>query len=211
MCRLCFPYVVLLSLDSLSLLSRHGWTSYVSEPIARPGTSSCQRPTLAHSGLRSWCQIMTGQQPIELVGPLAKTFLLHRMTAREELGRLFELTVDCLSKDFDVRPTKNLTTDGPSFDVLGQPMTVRVELPRGGWRYFDGHVCRFECLGVTASRRYARYRMVLRPWLWFLTRSADCRIFQDRAVPDILKEVFREHGFSDFQEELYGEYRRWEY
>ena len=154
---------------------------------------------------------MTGQQTIELVGSLAKTFLLHRMTAREELGRLFELTLDCLSKDFDVRPTKNPSTDGPSFDVLGQTMTVRVELPRGGWRYFDGHVCRFECLGVTASRRYARYRMVLRPWLWFLTRSADCRIFQDRAVPDILKEVFREHGFSDFQEALYGEYRRREY
>jgi hypothetical protein len=30
---------------------------------------------------------MTGQQTIELVGPLAKTFLFHRMTAREELGR----------------------------------------------------------------------------------------------------------------------------
>ncbi len=181
-------------LDSLSLLSRHGWTSYVSEPIVRPGTSSGQGPPLAHSGLRLWYQIMTGPQTLELVGPLAKTFLFHRMTAREELGRLFELTVDCLSKDFDVRPTNNPSTDGPSFDVLGQTMTVRVELPRGGWRYFDGHVCRFECLGLTASRRYARYRMVLRPWLWFLTRSADCRIFQDQTVPEILKGVFREHG-----------------
>ena len=144
---------------------------------------------------------MTAQLPVELVGNLADTFLFHRMTAREELGRLFELDLDCLSERHDVRST----------DVLGQTMTVRLELPQGGWRYFDGHVCRFEYLGVTPTRHFAHYRLVLRPWLWFLTRSADCRIFQDRTVPEILTEVFREHGFSDFQTALYGEYRRWEY
>ena len=144
---------------------------------------------------------MTEQLPVDLVGPLADTFRFHRMTAREELGRLFELDLDCLSERHDVRST----------DVLGQTMTVRLELPQGGWRYFDGHVCRFEYLGITPSRRFAHYRLVLRPWLWFLTRSADCRIFQDRTVPEILTEVFREHGFSDFQAALYGEYRRWEY
>jgi len=144
---------------------------------------------------------MPRNQPIDLVGPLADTFLFHRMTAREELGRLFELSVDCLSKDFAVRST----------DLLGRTLTVRLELPRGGWRYFDGHVCRFGYLGVTASGRYARYHLLVRPWLWFLTRSADCRIFQDKTVPEILREVFREHGFSDIEEALYGEYRRWEY
>ncbi len=144
---------------------------------------------------------MAEQLPVDLVGPLADTFLFHRMTAREELGRLFELDVECLSERHDVRST----------DVLGQTMTVRLELPPGSWRYFDGHVCRFEYRGVTPSKRYARYRLVLRPWLWFLTRSADCRIFQDRTVPEILAEVFREHGFSDFQTALFGEYRRWEY
>lgn len=144
---------------------------------------------------------MTDLQSIELVGSLADIFRFHRMTAREELGRLFEITVDCLSEDFDVRST----------EVLGQRMTVRLELPRGGSRYFDGHVCRFEYLGVTPTRRYARYRMVVRPWLWFLTRSADCRIFQDRTVPEILKEVFREHGFSDFEEALFGDYRPRDY
>jgi len=144
---------------------------------------------------------MTQHQPIEFLGPLADTFLFHRMTAHEELGRLFEFTAECLSERSDLRPS----------DVLGQTMTVRLGLPRGGWRYFDGHVCRFEYLGVTASGRYARYRLVLRPWLWFLTRSADCRIFQDRTVPEILSEVFREHGFSDVHVGLYGEYRRWDY
>ena len=104
---------------------------------------------------------MTAQLPVELVGNLADTFLFHRMTAREELGRLFELDLDCLSERHDVRST----------DVLGQTMTVRLELPQGGWRYFDGHVCRFEYLGVTPTRHFAHYRLVLRPWLWY---SATC-------------------------------------
>jgi type VI secretion system secreted protein VgrG len=30
-----------------------------------------------------------------------------------------------------------------------------------------------------------RYRMVLRPKLWLLTRTADCRIFQNQTVPQI--------------------------
>ena len=37
------------------------------------------------------------------------------------------------------------------------------------------------------------YSAVVRPWLWFLTRTADCRIFQDMTVPDIVKTVFGDH------------------
>jgi len=29
------------------------------------------------------------------------------------------------------------------------------------------------------------YHAVLRPWLWFLTRTSNCRIFQSMSVPDI--------------------------
>jgi type VI secretion system secreted protein VgrG len=59
--------------------------------------------------------------------------------------------------------------------------------------------------------RFASYRATLVPWLWFLTRTADCRIFQNKDVPTILKEVFREHGFTDFEDQLSGSYRSWPY
>ena len=49
------------------------------------------------------------------------------------------------------------------------------------------------------------------PWLWFLTRTSDCRIFQEKTVPDIIKEIFRDHGFTDFEERLSGSYRTWVY
>ena len=34
------------------------------------------------------------------------------------------------------------------------------------------------------------------PWLWFLTRNANCRIFQQKTVPEIIKKVFQDLGFS---------------
>jgi len=60
--------------------------------------------------------------------------------------------------------------------------------------------------------RYGLYRATLSPWLWFLTRTSDCRIFQNMTVPAIIEQVFHDHGFNDFiPTKLSGSYRTWEY
>ena len=58
---------------------------------------------------------------------------------------------------------------------------------------------------ITASHRararsgwkesYYHYDMVLRPWFWLLGNKADCRIFLDKNVKDIIQEVFTKDGF----------------
>ena len=59
---------------------------------------------------------------------------------------------------------------------------------------------------------YHAYRATVHLWLWLLTRSADCRIFQNKTVPDIIKKVFRDHGFTDIKDALSGvQYRTWDY
>ena len=50
------------------------------------------------------------------------------------------------------------------------------------------------------------YRAEIHPWLWFLTRTTDCRIFQDKSVPDIVKEVFDDLRLLRFKVELTGTY-----
>src|SRR5690606_5191972 len=55
------------------------------------------------------------------------------------------------------------------------------------------------------------YRLVLRPWLWLLSRTEDCRIFSSKSVPDIIREVFEDAGFSDFRMALSESYDRVEY
>ncbi len=103
--------------------------------------------------------------------------LFQRMTGSDQLGRLFEYRVEVLSTDLDVSIA----------DVLGTPMTVHLELPDESERHFHGIVTRFSSIGREA--KMARYEAVLRPSLWLLTRSSNCRIFQDKSVIDIVKEV----------------------
>ena len=143
---------------------------------------------------------LQSERAIEITTPLGDDVLLfHHMTATEALGRLFQFDLDLLSNDPNI-----------DFDkLLGQNVTIRLELPDDQMRYFNGFVSRFSQEGSVDD--FNAYSMTLHPWLWFLTRTADCRIFQEMTVPDIIKQVFRDHGFTDFEEALSGEYRNWTY
>jgi len=139
---------------------------------------------------------------MDIVTPLGPDVLLFRsMRARESLGRLFEYSVTALSTRNDIDPNA----------LLGKNVTIKLELPGGGTRFFDGIVARFALAG--SQGRLVRYEMVLRPWLWFLTRTAHCRIFQSKTVKDIISEVCDPGEYPDVAIEfnLIEPYRTWEY
>jgi type VI secretion system secreted protein VgrG len=138
--------------------------------------------------------------PISLKSPLPATDLLFEsMAASEGLSVLGEMQLGLVSPKPDLKPE----------DLLGKPMTVTVQLRDEAKRYFHGYVTRF---GIGAHRgRYFGYQASVRPWLWFLTRTADCRIFQDLSVPDIVKKVFDDHGNANFEFKLFRSYRKWLY
>ena len=137
---------------------------------------------------------------IEITTPLGDDVLLFQhMSAKEQLGRLFEYQLDVISTD------ANIKLD----DLLGQNVTVRLKLTNSDSRFFNGYVSRFCFVGL--EENYYSYQITLRPWLWFLTRTANCRIFQNQKAPDIIKQIFRDQGFSDFEDKLTATYRTWEY
>ncbi|HEU5072953.1 MAG TPA: type VI secretion system tip protein TssI/VgrG, partial [Polyangiaceae bacterium] len=127
------------------------------------------------------------------------TLLFFSMDCTEALGQPFEYEVDLLSTDEQIDLVQ----------LLGQMMVVRLELPNFQTREFTGLVRRFVQVGSLG--RYVRYRATLAPWLWLMSRRNNCRIFQNKTVPDVIKAMFREQGFSDFEDALTGEYRTWEY
>jgi type VI secretion system secreted protein VgrG len=137
---------------------------------------------------------------MEIVTPLGEDLLFHGMHAREEMGRLSECQIDLLSPKKDINPD----------DILGKNVTVKLALPDDSTRHFNGFVTRFSA-GGRSYGRYHRYFAVVHPWLWFLTRTTDCRIFQDMTVPDIIKKVFGDEKTADFKFELTGTYRKWTY
>lgn len=125
--------------------------------------------------------------------------VLKRMVGSEQISRLFEFELELHSDDIDVKHE----------DLLGENVTVNIELPDGEKRYINGIVSRFSMEGH--HDRHVVYRATVNPWLWLLTRTADCRIFQEMTVPDIIKQVFGDHGFSDYEERMTATYRDWEY
>ena len=125
--------------------------------------------------------------------------VLESFSGTEELGRPFEFTVELRSEEPDISAT----------DLIGKPVSVRLNTANEGKRYFHGHVSRFK--KTNKDGIHQSYSATIVPWTWFLQQAMDCRIFQKKSIPDILQEVFKAHGFSDFELRLSGEHTAWEY
>ncbi|MDQ0588649.1 type VI secretion system Vgr family protein [Variovorax paradoxus] len=133
--------------------------------------------------------------------PLGDAQLMFRsMSGTEGLSQLFEFEVDLLSASASI--------DLKS--VLGKPLSLEIQTA-GEPRFLNGQVVRFSMAGREGgTSRHTVYRATVRPWLWYLTRSSDNKIFQDKTVVEILEEVFGDYGFA-FEKQLGGTYRCWEY
>ena len=137
---------------------------------------------------------------ISVETPLGKDKLyLKSFQGEEEISRLFQYALELFSDEPWIDPKS----------IVGKNTTVTLNYPDGKKRFFNGVVSRFAYLGT--GDRYSGYRAEMVPALWFLTRTADCRIFQDKKIPDILEEVFSLHGFSDYKLSLAKSYPQREY
>ena len=134
------------------------------------------------------------------------TLLFSAMSGTERLSTLYDYRLEVVSEDH------SLALD----NLLGTDITVQLELSEsreigsGVYRYFNGVVA--DCAHVAGSGEFAHYEFSLRPWFWLLTRNADCRIFQEMSVPEIIEEVFKNlRGFTDFDLKLTGKHEKWRY
>ncbi|WP_280191004.1 type VI secretion system Vgr family protein [Delftia sp. PS-11] len=131
--------------------------------------------------------------------PLADQLQLRRLQGREEISHLFALEIDLLGEHSSIDPKA----------LLGQGATVAVQTQDGGTRYIDGLITGFGMRGQDEHRNFL-YRARLSPWLWLATRRSDFRIFQNKTVPDILRQVLGLYGHP-MEQRLTRSYRTWEY
>lgn len=132
-----------------------------------------------------------------VLGP--NVLLLQRMEGRERISEPFRFELDFYSEKSDVQ-----------FDeIVGTSLTLELQLPDQKKRYWNGVVSRFS--QGKRDGRFVAYRAELVPSLWYLTRTTDCRIFQEQTLPDIIGEVFKDYGLSEYRFELNGEHPVWEY
>lgn len=132
--------------------------------------------------------------------PLGDDMLLLRsMRGVERMGSLGEFELELLSE------SDTIAID----DILGLAVTVTLGRESESPRHFNGYVTRFALTG--AAGRFFTYRATMRPWLWFLTRTTNCRVFQHMTVPDIVKKIFQDHALPDYRTSLSATYEPRDY
>ncbi len=113
--------------------------------------------------------------------------LLQGLAGQEGVSTPFSYNLDLWSENASLDPQQ----------LLRDPVCVTLELPGTAKRTIHGCVSRFVQLGRHDD--LVAYRAEMVPWLWFLSLSSNCKIFQHLTVLEIVEKVFKAHGYSDFQ------------
>lgn len=112
-------------------------------------------------------------------------FLLSSFNGKEAISDLFQFEITVLSENLEVSPQ----------DIVGNTATIFIKMDSE--RYFHGHVSHFT-YGEMKSYNLREYKMTMVPWLWFLSKNNNHRIFQEKNTKEIVSEVFTKLGINDF-------------
>lgn len=123
----------------------------------------------------------TERRIAKILTPLgSKKFNVLDMSGRESLSDLYQFSVSLSSADIAVSANA----------LIGKPVTVQLETiaSQKAPRYFHGIVKSFKIGGILLNQQ-RHYQLSFVPWLWFGSLSSHNRIFQQKTVVDIAREV----------------------
>lgn len=126
-------------------------------------------------------------------------FLVAELTAREKISAIFEVDLTLATEDAILFE-----------DVIGKTALLGIE-STDATRFFHGIVNRFIQTGMQG--RFFMYQARIVPQIWLLTLEQDCRIFQNKNVPDIVKQILEDSSITSdiFDFRLQGTYQPREY
>lgn len=123
-------------------------------------------------------------------------FKLHGENLPDDVSVFAYQAVEAISELYEV--AIEFATEDTGFDVqtlLKTRLLLQVINEKGESRFFDGIVesARFQ----SAVGFRLQFRLTLVPTLALLKYREDCRIFQDKSVPDIIKVLLEEAGIGE--------------
>ena len=126
---------------------------------------------------------------------------LLSISGTEGLSQLFEYRVEAISLEKKIL----------NFDkAIAEHCTVFLQTVDGGERVFDGMLAEARWIGTRVEGH--AYELILRPWLWLLSKRINSKIFHDKTAPEIIRLIFNEHGgLANFQPSLTKGYPKLEY
>ena len=138
---------------------------------------------------------------LTLTSPLGKDVLLpEHLAGMEGISELFFYHLDALA-------TTDTKVDAKK--IVGQKVTVAIQANDSGtMRYINGFVSGFEMNG--GDEEFNNYRVYIVPSIWALTLNKNTRVFQDKTVIDVIKEVLSTYSISP-ADETSNTYTKMEY
>ncbi|MCL2160494.1 MAG: type VI secretion system tip protein VgrG [Betaproteobacteria bacterium] len=129
---------------------------------------------------------------------LGEAWRAFRLQGSEELSGLYEFRLE-------------LKSDDPGIDIqsrIGEVCAVECKADSSLTRYFSGHVIGAAARGESSG--HWLYELRIAPKLWFASRRADFRIFQDQTVQAIADQILQQNAIS-YKWCLQNSYKTWEY
>jgi type VI secretion system secreted protein VgrG len=116
------------------------------------------------------------------------------------MAELFKFELELISEN------ELITTE----EMLGQNATIGIRQRDGvSFRYFNGHFSHFAPL--RHEGRLATYKAELVPWVWFLTLTQGCYIYQDKTLPQVIRATFARYSYTDYNDSgLRNRHEPWE-
>jgi type VI secretion system secreted protein VgrG len=143
---------------------------------------------------------------------MTRTFILHspldadalrfvHLNGKEALSTVSEFDLQCVSPSPDIEAT----------DLLGKSATIEIATQDGSSRFLNGIVTQFSYVGPdgSAGLQY-KYRARLNSWLYLADKHADCKIYQQKNIPAIIREALQDFEMP-FEIKLMDSYAPREY
>ncbi|MGH1485269.1 MAG: type VI secretion system Vgr family protein [Cellvibrionaceae bacterium] len=118
------------------------------------------------------------------LGPLA--LIPESFEGRQTMSKGFSFKVAAFSE--------TLHTLAPK-DLVGTAATIGLVQTDDSIRYLNGFIHDFEALGSGRGGQLTNYKLTIVSWLeMYLTKRTDCRIFQNKKVDDVIRDIFKLYG-----------------
>jgi type VI secretion system secreted protein VgrG len=130
--------------------------------------------------------------------------MLTELDGEERISQPYEFNISFVSEESPAKVVK----------LLGTAVSIKMGWPEAetgiARRCLHGHIRRLR-RGMAGRADGIEWHAEVVPVLWFLSRTSDCRIFQDKTIPDIIMEVLQLHGVTSVERKLLGIYQKREY
>lgn len=138
---------------------------------------------------------------VSKIGKLS--FVATSLRGREGMSEPFQFAVQLASEELNI----------DCKDVLGKNVAFTLFPDADHPRQIHGRILNFVAdrvvsLGETEVRFYEADVV---PWWWLTKYQSNCRVFQEKTGPQIIEQVLKDGGFTDYKLALQGTYAKEEY